>query len=133
MTSLVIDAAAVVALLADGSSAGDWVGTTLTGAHLAAPALMPYEASNVLRRLELTGHLTPEAAALAHGDLGDLAVELWPWSALSTAAWDLRGSLTAYDGSYVALASHLDVPFVTLDRKLARMAGRYCTVLAPEA
>ncbi|MDP9182694.1 MAG: type II toxin-antitoxin system VapC family toxin [Actinomycetota bacterium] len=63
----------------------------------------------------------------------DLAVELWPWSALAEAAWNLRGSVTAYDGAYAALASRLDVPLVTLDRKLQRTANRHCQVLVPPA
>jgi predicted nucleic acid-binding protein len=37
--------------------------------------------------------------------------------------WQLRESMTAYDGAYVALAEALDAPVVTCDRKLARSHG----------
>ncbi len=76
MTSYVVDAAAVVAVLSDAGVGGDWVATTLAGAHLLAPALMPFEVSNVLRRLELSGDLTPDAAQLEHAGLVDLDLKL---------------------------------------------------------
>lgn len=85
----------------------------------------------MLRRLELAGQLAPETAALAHADLLDLAVQLWPYTALAAEAWRLRGSLTVYDGAYVALASRLDVPLVTLDQRLARAARPSCQVVVP--
>ena len=59
------------------------------------------------------------------------AVKLWPLKALTTRAWALRESVTCYDACYVALAELLDVPLVTLDRRLARAPGPRCTVLVP--
>lgn len=131
MTLLVVDASALVAVLTDGGGAGEAVSGALSGRSLAAPELLPFETANVLRRLELAGQLAPESAALAHGDLLDLAVQLWPYAALAAAAWPLRGSLTLYDAPYVALASHLDVPLVTLDQRLSRAAASACQVLVP--
>ena len=37
--------------------------------------------------------------------------------------WQLRGSLTAYDATYVALADALGATLVTRDASLARVAG----------
>ena len=130
MTLLVLDASALVAVLTDAEGAGAAVADALAGSALAAPDLLPFEAANVLRRLELGGHITPDTAALAHGDLLDLAVQLWPYASLAVHAWRLRGSLTLYDASYVALAGQLDVPLVTLDQRLAR-ATSTCEVLVP--
>lgn len=130
MTLLVLDASALVAVLTDGEGAGTAVAGALAGSALAAPDLLPLETANVLRRLELGGHITPDTAAVAHGDLLDLAVQLWPYASLAAQAWRLRGSLTLYDASYVALAGRLDVPLVTLDQRLARTAST-CKVLVP--
>lgn len=94
---------------------------------------MPYEVSNVLRRLELKGLLSAEAADLAHADLRDLAVELWPWEQLADDAWQLRGSLTCYDAAYVALAAALAAPLVTVDERLARACRSHCALLTPTA
>lgn len=131
MTLLVVDASALVAMLTDAGDAGAAVADAVGTSTLAAPELLPFEAGNVLRRLELAGQLARETSALAHGDLLDLPVELWPYAATAAAAWRLRGSLTIYDASYVALASQLDVPLVTIDQRLARSASKACQVVVP--
>lgn len=131
MTLLVLDASALVALLADGGPAGEAVAGVVAGHALAAPEVLPFETANVLRRLELAGQLAPETASLAHGDLLDLVVQLWPYAALAADSWRLRGSLTLYDAPYVALASQLRVPLVTLDQRLARTASSTCQVVVP--
>lgn len=127
---LVIDASAVVALLADAGPAGEWVATVLTGATLSAPELMAYEASNVLRRRVMAGSLDASEATLAHRDLMSLAAERYPYAAVADRAWQLRHNLTTYDAAYVALAELLAVPLVTLDVRIARAAGPRCQVLA---
>ena len=131
MTLLVLDASALAAVLTGAPDAGPAVAGATVGSALAAPELLPFEAANVLRRLELGGQLTAETAALAHRDLLDLAVQLWPYATVAAGAWRLRGSLTLYDASYVALASQLGVPLVTLDQRLARTASNTCAVLVP--
>ncbi len=131
MTQLVLDASALVAVLVDADGAGEAVAAVLVGRDLAAPELLLFEAANVLRRLELGGRLAPETTALAHGDLLDLAVQLWPYAALAAGAWRLRSSLTLYDASYVALAEQLAVPLVTLDQRLARAAPPSCRIVVP--
>ncbi len=50
---------------------------------LAAPQLMPVEAANILRRTALAGDTTDEVASLAHADLLDLRVALFPPGALA--------------------------------------------------
>lgn len=40
-------------------------------------------------------------------------------------------NLTSYDASYVALAEMLEVPLVTLDRRLAGAPGLQCEVRVP--
>jgi predicted nucleic acid-binding protein len=131
VTLLVVDASTLVAVLTDGGRAGSTVAQALAGSSLAAPELLPFEAASVLRRLELAGLLAAETAALAHGDLLDLAVQLWPYAALAPSAWGLRGSLTVYDAAYVALAAQLDAPLVTVDERLARAAAGRCRVVVP--
>jgi predicted nucleic acid-binding protein len=132
VTVLVLDASALVAVLADSGPVGEAAAGRLAGYALAAPELLPVETANVLRRLEVTGRVSAETAALAHGDLLDLPVQLWPYAALAPAAWRLRGSLTLYDAAYVALAAQLGVPLLTLDQRLARTASTSCEVVVPD-
>lgn len=128
---VVCDAAAVVAALLDAGPDGQWATNSLAGADLAAPSLMPFEAANIIRRLELAKLVTADQAAQAHADLGDLPVEHWGYELLSLRAWQLRRNLTTYDASYVALAELLDVTLVTLDRRIRRAPGVRCEVATP--
>lgn len=131
MTALVLDASTAVAVLTDSGDAGTAVADVLRGAAIAAPDLFPFEVANVLRRLEVAGRIGTETAALAHADLLDLPLQLWPYSTVAEAAWRLRGSLSVDDGAYVALAARLDAPLVTLDQRLARTAASICRVVVP--
>jgi predicted nucleic acid-binding protein len=132
-TRVVLHASAAVALLADGGDVGDWVAATVTGAVLLAPELMPFEAAHILRRHALAGVLDGSAATLAHADLVDLPLSLYPYRRLADRVWELRANVTAYDASYVALAKLLSAPLVTLDARPARAPSLTCRVLAYEA
>jgi predicted nucleic acid-binding protein len=127
---IVLDASAAVAMLTDSGPEGEWTTGLVTGAHLAAPDLMPFEAGNILRRQAAAGILDGTAATLAHRDLTSLRLELCPYAVLADRAWALRENLTIYDGSYVALAELLGVPLVTLDARTARAHGPRCAILA---
>lgn len=128
---VVCDASAVVALLLDAGPDGNWATTVLTGVDLVAPALLPFETANIIRRHELAELITADQAAQAHADLLDLAIEQWPYEVLATRAWALRRNLTTYDASYVSLAEHLDVALVTLDRRIGRAPNLRCAVTTP--
>ncbi|MGK2850037.1 MAG: type II toxin-antitoxin system VapC family toxin [Candidatus Limnocylindrales bacterium] len=129
--TIVVDASAVVAALVDGGSAGAWAASELGGGPLAAPHLMPVEAANILRRAVLTGDVSADTAALAHDDLVQLRVELFPYEPFAPRVWELRANLTAYDAWYVALAEVLGGPLVTLDLRLARAPGPRCDFRLP--
>jgi predicted nucleic acid-binding protein len=45
--------------------------------------------------------------------------------------WTLHPNVTAYDAAYVALAEELDLPLVTLDRRLSRAVGPTCRFVTP--
>jgi predicted nucleic acid-binding protein len=128
---VVCDASALVALLLDSGPDGRWVTGELTGADLIAPALVGFEAANIIRRHELAGLVGSDQAAQAHADLLELAIEHWPHEILAPRAWELRHNLSVYDASYVALAELADATLVTLDRRIGAAPGARCTVAAP--
>lgn len=130
-SALVVDSSALVALLADAGTTGDWVAATIGDHDLAAPELVMFETANVLRRHQLSGHLESEQAGLAHRALQSMPMQLWPYLPLADRAWELRESLTTYDASYVALAERLDTGLVTLDARLARAHGPRCPLFTP--
>ena len=127
----VCDASAVAALLLDSGPDGQWVTRTIGSAQIVSPSLLPYEAANVIRRLQLSAQISSDQAAQAHADLLDLAVELWPYDLLAARAWELRQNLSIYDASYVALAEATGLTLVTLDRRLARAPGTRCQIATP--
>lgn len=127
----VVDASLVVAALVDGDAVGRWAEEQLVGEDLAAPHLMPVEAANVLRRAVLAGRITADQAALAHRDLLDLRVALFPYEPFADRVWHLQPTITAYDGWYVALAEGLGAALVTLDGRLARAPGPRCRFVLP--
>lgn len=129
---VVCDASAVVAVLLDSGGDGQWATARLAEADLYAPALLPYECANVIRRAELNGAISADQGAQAHADLLDLAVDLWPYELLASRTWQLRANLSSYDAAYVALAEMLAAPLVTLDRRIPRAPGITCSVSVPD-
>lgn len=93
--TLVVDAALVVAALADSGPAGTWAESILLEDALAGPHLMPVEVANVLRRKTAAGALSSDQAALAHADLLRLRVELFPYEPFAQHVWQLRNNVTA--------------------------------------
>jgi predicted nucleic acid-binding protein len=93
-----------------------------------APQLLDIEITQVLRRLVRQKEITVARAELALQDLADLVVERHAHQALIPRIWQLRDSLSAYDGAYVALAEALAAPLLTCDAKLAGAHGHRATV-----
>ena len=128
---VVLDASTVVAFLVDSGANGRWAEDQIEGRHLCGPHLLSYEVANVLRRLVLAGEVEQGVASLAFADLERLDVELYPFGPFAERVWELRGSLTGYDASYVALAELLDAPLATLDRRIGAAHGPRCEFRSP--
>ena len=127
--TLVIDASAVVAALVDSGADGRWAEGLLGRDSLAAPHLLMIEAASILRRSAHGGAISAEQASLAHADLLDLRVELFPYGPFASRIWDLRENVTCYNAWYVAVAEALNVPLATLDVRLSKAPGPRCRFL----
>jgi predicted nucleic acid-binding protein len=130
--TVVVDSSAVVAALVDVGSDGTWARAGLRANVLAAPAHLYVEVSNVLRRAVLAQRLGRDAAALAHRDLLQLPVTVFPFEPLGDRVWELHPTVTAYDAAFVALAEELGAPLCTLDRRLVDASGPRCTFQTPD-
>jgi predicted nucleic acid-binding protein len=129
VTDLVLDASAAVFALTVLSPEAGALRTRIQNSTCHAPHLILAEAGQVLRKRELTGDITPEQALMAFRALNSLVTELYPHGGpLGERAWALRGSITFYDGLYVALAAHLGAPLITTDGRLARAPTLTCRV-----
>ena len=123
---IVADASAVVCLLIDGGAHGDQARAQYAAHDLAYPALLPFEVTNVLRRLEHRGTVERAEARRAIRRLGQLRGHEYAFDDVATRVWELRQNLSAYDAAYVALAELIDRPLLTFDRRLQGAPGTRC-------
>lgn len=121
-TAVVLDASAAIDALL---GTGDWV----NGDDFHAHAGLDIEVLSVLRRQTLHEALPAHRAREALDLFGELQITRHPLRRLIPRIWMLRDDVSAYDAGYVALAEALGIPLLTLDRKLAKTAARYCEVI----
>ncbi len=79
--------------------------------------------------MEARSELNERRALQALGDLAAMSVLHHRASHLLVRIWQLRGSLSAYDAAYVALAEAMSIPLVTTDRRLSRSAGHRARIV----
>lgn len=123
----------VVAALTDSGPDGVWAESIIATHVLAAPHLMLVEVANILRRATQAGEIAATISSLAHLDLVQLRVNLFPYEPFADRVWQLGSSVTSYDAWYVALAEALDAPLATLDGRLRRANGPRCNFVFPSA
>jgi len=123
---LVVDTSAVVAALL--GDCPDLEARLAGDGDQHAPHLVDVEFLHVLRWLCGRGALTDHQAEQALRNFARLAIRRYSHVPLTGRIWELRAHLTAYDAAFVALAEILDVPLLTMDRKLARAHGPRVTI-----
>lgn len=115
---VVLDASAVVAMIASGGELGDRIAARLADATLLAPHLLPAEVDSAVRGLERGGRISTAQADAARGLFAQFPIDLWPWHLLADRAWQLRANATTYDAGYVALAELTGATLLTCDSRL---------------
>jgi predicted nucleic acid-binding protein len=118
----VVDASAIGAVVF-GEPAAEEVAATLSGATLAAPALLAFEMANIAVK-KLRRHPEQRAALLAaHAFSLRLSIEIVAVESAAVVSVAEETGLTAYDASYLWLARELRSGLVTLDAVLGVAAG----------
>jgi predicted nucleic acid-binding protein len=125
---IVVDASVLVDLLLRRPAALDGVENVLAGREedpFHAPELIEPETLNALGRLVRAGDVEAHRAEDAVADLEVVRLVRHPHAPLRSHVWALRGALTAYDATYLALAEALDdAVLLTADSGLAGVAAR---------
>jgi predicted nucleic acid-binding protein len=125
---IVVDASVVVKLIADRAPITTL--PVLVGADKwAAPCHIDLEVLSALRRYVMLRKLTPQQADQAVDDYYQLALERHGIDKLIWRIWQLRDSLSSYDGAYVALGESLGYPLVTCDAKLANSQNHKAKII----
>ena len=112
---IVVDASALTDFLLGRPETLDALDAEFAGREhepLHAPELIEPETLNALRRLVHTGDISEPRAAEAVADLGNTNLRRYPHAPFRERVWGLRGELTAYDATYLALAEALDDPLL---------------------
>ncbi|HUO12179.1 MAG TPA: type II toxin-antitoxin system VapC family toxin [Caulobacteraceae bacterium] len=121
---IVVDASALIEVLLQ-TTAGTALEARLLASEvkLQAPHLIDVEVTQVVRRLVAAGAIPRRRGDEAIVDLADFPLRRYPHQGLLPRIWQLRGNLSAYDATYVALAEALDARLLTRDRRLADSPG----------
>lgn len=121
---IVVDAGVIVDLLL-----GSLDPSCLGAEELAVPHLVDSEVTNALRLLARRGAITEHQADSAFEGFAHLSLSRFPAEPLRSRMWALRGNLSAYDATYVALAEALDASMLlTTDARLANCPRLECPV-----
>ena len=120
---IVIDASAIVEFVSQQPMNRDLARRILGGETFHAPHLLDVEVTHALRGLVSRNAISSDRASDARADAADLRIVRYPHVPLLGRAWELRDTLSTYDGVYVALAEALQAPLVTCDARLARASG----------
>jgi predicted nucleic acid-binding protein len=121
---MVIDASAVVLGLLNHADAR----RVMTDEALAVPHLVDSEVAHALRGQVARGVVSETTASEALGRWARVGVVRFAAVGLLGRVWQLRENVSAYDGTYVALAESLDCPLVTADARLGRAPGPRCPI-----
>ncbi len=122
---IVVDPSGVVSALLVDRPEGDTARQALRSDAAHAPHLLDVEVTSAVRRWVLAGRLTVEARSSIR-DLADLAIPRHGHEPLLDRVLELRDAVSAYDGTYVALAELLGATVVTGDRRPSRAPGVRC-------
>jgi predicted nucleic acid-binding protein len=125
---IVVDASALVGVLADENESARRLRRFLLGEELTAPHVIDVEVLSALRRARRIGRIGADRAAQALGDLALLPLRRVGHTSMLARAWELRDNVAPHDAMYVALAEHLRAPLLTADARLARAPGIRCDV-----
>jgi predicted nucleic acid-binding protein len=121
---IVVDASAALSGILNAGPARD----ALAVEQLHAPHLIDPEVASGLRRQVAARHMTAEDGWIALDTWRRLGLTRYPMLALLERVWELRGSISAYDASYVALAEGIGCTLMSADARLGRANGIRCPV-----
>jgi len=129
--TLTLDASAAFELVVAHAPQGNWVRSVVAGHDFVVPTVFRYELLNLIRREFARGRLGSVAANSTVGVAMAMPLKEYGIDALVGRAWELRGSFTFTDSSYIAVAELTRTPRLTLDLGITRGPKVGCEIIVP--
>lgn len=89
-----------------------------------APYILPLEVINGLRSAAVSKRIDKNTAQTLIDDFLNVKIEFQKINFKNTLATSFKSSCSIYDASYIALSQDKNLPFLTLDKKLAKLSSR---------
>ena len=126
MTSLVLDASAVLRIIEGADSSASFQKAVFNADLVLAPELMLTEVANALWRLQGAGHLAAEGLQQRLGRAAELVDVIEPDRQLQVEALALACHFDhpVYDCLYLALARRKAAALLTADQRLQQLAAK---------
>ncbi|MEU8567655.1 type II toxin-antitoxin system VapC family toxin [Streptomyces pathocidini] len=125
---IVVDAGALVMLLADAGPVGEAVRDRVRGERLLAPHLVDVEVASALLGRHRGGKLSDSELDEAWESFALLPIRRLEHKPVLGRVRELYANLSAYDATYVALAEGYQVALVTSDARIERSGRAKCPV-----
>lgn len=130
MSMIVIDASVILAVLANEPVRNRLISIT-TGAHLVAPASLPWEIGNALSAMIKRRRVTVDQAQETVAAFHRISIRLVDVNLSKALALASRFGIYTYDAYFLECALSMHLPLLTLDRDLSA-AARYARITVLE-
>ena len=118
---LLIDASALMSILINEPEKAGIVNAT-RNCELLAPSVMPYEIGNALTRLIKRQILDENQVIMAYNDFKKIPLRILEVDMENALKIACHYGIYAYDAYYLEIAFRLNLPFLTLDEPMKKIA-----------
>ena len=119
--NVLIDASALMPVLIDEPEKGVIIHTT-KNCELLAPSILPYEIGNALTRLKRRQILTEKKLLAVYNDFKKIPLRLLEVDIENALKIACKYTIYAYDAYYLEIAYMLNLPLLTLDGPMKKIA-----------
>ena len=118
---IIIDASVLMPILIN-EPEKEFIINATKDAELSAPSILPYEIGNALTRLKKRRILSEKQVLLAYNDFMKIPLRLLETDIANALKIACKYTIYAYDAYYLETACRLNLPLLTLDGSMKKIA-----------